>query len=151
MKTLRKKRIAGFTIIELMITLVIISILVAIAYPSYVNYLRKSKRGEAQQLLMNWAINQEIFRSNNSAYAAEDSLVLPKPVHQDGKYNFRAYLAMATPATCTGPSGTPNGTAYWLVAEAQGDQAKDEARGGISCAVLCLSGAGPKQPAACWD
>ena len=42
MKTSRKKR-SGFTIIELMIVLVIVALLVALAYPSYVNYVRKAK------------------------------------------------------------------------------------------------------------
>ena len=62
------KKISGFTLIELMIVVVIIALLLALAYPSYVDYTRKARRGEAQQLLMNWAINQEIWRSNNTAY-----------------------------------------------------------------------------------
>ncbi len=65
MNTLFRKRIKGFTIIELMIVLIIVAILVALAYPSYIQYVRKAKRGEAQQLLLNWSINQEIWRSNN--------------------------------------------------------------------------------------
>jgi type IV pilus assembly protein PilE len=151
MKIMQKKGMAGFTIIELMIALVIIAILVALAYPSYVNYIRKSNRGEAQQLLMNWSINQEIFRSNNTSYAADSSTALPKPVHQEGKYVFSAFQAMATPATCAGASGTPNAVAYWLVAVAQGDQANDTSKDGTSCTTLCLSSAGPKQPAVCWE
>jgi type IV pilus assembly protein PilE len=51
MKTLHKKQFPGFTVIELMIVVVIVAILLAIAYPSFVNYVRKAKRGEAQQLL----------------------------------------------------------------------------------------------------
>jgi len=60
MKTLDAKGKKGFTIIELMIVLVIVAILLAIAYPSYIKYVRKANRGDAQQLLMNWSINQEI-------------------------------------------------------------------------------------------
>ena len=71
MKTLQRKRILGFTIIELMIVVMIVAILLAIAYPSYVQYVRKAKRGDAQQLLMNWSINQEIWRSNNTTYAGD--------------------------------------------------------------------------------
>ncbi len=65
MKTLQRNKFKGFTIIELMIVVMIVAILLAIAYPSYVQYVRKANRGEAQQLLMNWSINQEIWRSNN--------------------------------------------------------------------------------------
>jgi type IV pilus assembly protein PilE len=44
-------RVRGFTLIELMITVVVVGILAAIAYPSYEGYLRRSKRSEASQLL----------------------------------------------------------------------------------------------------
>lgn len=140
------------TIMELMIVLFIVAILVAIAYPSYVDYARKAKRGEGQQLLLNWAVNQEIFRSNNPTYADEENANLPAPVHIDGHYTFLAWATMGTPATCSGAAtDAPTATAYWLVATAQGDQANDRARDGTTCATLCLASTGVKQPAACWD
>ncbi|MGH8035337.1 MAG: type IV pilin protein, partial [Lysobacterales bacterium] len=74
----------GFTLIELMIVIGIVAILVALAYPSYVDYVRKARRGEAEQLLMNWSINQEIFRSNNPEYATTGEL--PEPEHDS--YDF---------------------------------------------------------------
>jgi type IV pilus assembly protein PilE len=151
MKTLHRKGIHGFTVIELMIALLIVGILLALAYPSYVDYTRKAKRGEAQQLLMNWAINQEIFRSNNPAYAPDTSLVLPKPTHQDGLYVFAAHAAMGTETTCAVGTGSPGAAVYWLEAAAQDDQVNDKARNSDSCATLCLSSSGAKQPVACWD
>ncbi len=153
MKHLHRKRILGFTIIELMIVLFIVAILLAIAYPSYVDYARKAKRGEAQQLLLNWAINQEIFRSNNPTYANEDNANLPGPVHQDGHYTFDAVGTMGTPASCGGAAGAPSATAYWLIGAAAvgGDQNNDKARDGTSCATLCMSSVGLKQPAVCWE
>jgi type IV pilus assembly protein PilE len=129
MKTYRKK-FSGFTIIELMIVIMIVAILVSLAYPSYVGYVRKAKRGEAQQLLLNWAINQEIWRSNNTDYT--DTLV---PSHDN--YGFSAV------------AGT---TTYTLTATASStDQAKDEARDGTPCATITLNQAGAKTAAACWD
>ena len=151
MKTMRRKGILGFTVIELMIVVLIVGTLVALAYPSYVNYARKAKRGEAQQLLMNWSINQEIFRSNNVAYAPDTSLVLPKPTHQDGLFVFEAHRTMGTEATCAGGANDPNGAGYWLEATAQNDQANDKARDGTTCATLCLSSSGIKQPTVCWE
>ena len=38
MNTFFSKRIKGFTVIELMIVLVIVAILVAVAYPSFIQY-----------------------------------------------------------------------------------------------------------------
>jgi type IV pilus assembly protein PilE len=159
MKTLHKKQFPGFTVIELMIVLVIVAILLAIAYPSYVNYTRKAKRGEAQQLLMNWSINQEIWRSNNPIYAPtgpNPCVITPTqpcltPTHQDGLYDFTARLTMGTPATCAGGAADPSNVAYWLEAAATGDQVNDVGRNGDSCATLCMSSAGEKEPAACWN
>jgi type IV pilus assembly protein PilE len=124
------KRVAGFTIIELMIVLIIVAILVALAYPSYINYVRKAKRGEAQQLLLNWSINQEIWRSNNTAYNDTDDL---KPSHDLYTFDVEA-----------------DATTYTLTATGTGDQANDKAKDGTIC-TLTLTENGVKEPAACWD
>jgi len=136
MKTYKNKR-SGFTIIELMIVIGIVALLVALAYPSYAQYVMKARRGEAQQLLLNWSINQEIWRSNNIAYATEAQL--PVPNHDD--YIFDLVV------------DPPTATAYTLRATAQGNQANDTSRGGVpgDCAILTLDQSGVKTLAACWD
>jgi prepilin-type N-terminal cleavage/methylation domain-containing protein len=45
----------GFTLIELMIAVVVIAILAAIAYPSYQDSVRKSRRADAKSALMEHA------------------------------------------------------------------------------------------------
>ena len=42
------KKAAGFTLIELMITVAIVGILAAVALPSYNEYIRRGKRAEAR-------------------------------------------------------------------------------------------------------
>jgi len=134
MKTYNKKR-SGFTVIELMIVVVIVGILVALAYPSYVQYVRKAKRGEAQQLLLNAAINQEIYRSNNTEYA-DDTDITP-PTHD--YYDFTV--------------GSVTAASYTLQAAAKtgSDQVNDKARDGTECKTLSLNQSGLKSPVACWD
>ena len=137
MKTLQRKRILGFTIIELMIVVMIVAILLALAYPSYAQYVRKAKRGDAQQLLLNWSINQEIFRSSNTTYAGEGAL--PAPIDADGNY---AYSTV----------GDPDATSYTLQADGSGsDQVNDTARNGDSCTTLTLNQNGEKTPPVCWE
>jgi len=136
MNTFFSKRTKGFTVIELMIVLIIVAILVALAYPSYIQYVRKSKRGEAQQLLLNWSINQEIWRSNNPSYAGTGDL--PAPTTDPVTYTFDT-------------AADPTATEYILQATAVGDQANDTARDGTDCGVLTLDQNGVKDPPACWD
>ena len=134
MNTWKVKKNSGFTVIELMIVVLIVAVLTALAYPSYTQYVRKSKRGEAQQLLMNWSINQEIWRSNNTTYASTGDLAVPI----NGNYVFTT-------------NGTPDATTYTLQAAAQSDQLNDKSRDGTACSPLTLIQSGVKSPPACWD
>jgi type IV pilus assembly protein PilE len=63
------KRTGGFTLIELMIVVVIISILAAIAYPSYQDSVRKGRRSAAQAFLMEAANKQQQYLTDTRTYA----------------------------------------------------------------------------------
>jgi type IV pilus assembly protein PilE len=122
----------GFTLTELVIVIAIIALLVALAVPSFSAYARKGKRAEAQQLLMNWANNQEIWRANNPTYAGTDDI--PAPGHE--VYTF----------TISGVSAT----SFTLTATATDSQVNDKDKG-VSCTPLTLDAAGNRGPAAgCW-
>ena len=61
-------RQTGFTLIELMITIVIIGVIAAIALPSYQSSVRKSKRTEAKTELLQVMARQEQYFSETRKY-----------------------------------------------------------------------------------
>jgi type IV pilus assembly protein PilE len=63
------RRSGGFTLIELVIAVVIIAILSAIAIPSFIDSVRKSRRSDAFVALSAVQQAQERWRSNNASYA----------------------------------------------------------------------------------
>ena len=60
----------GFTLVELMIALVIIGVLAALAYPTFLDAIRKGRRAEAFTALAAVQQAQERWRSNNATYAS---------------------------------------------------------------------------------
>ena len=61
----------GITLIELMIVVVVISILAAVAYPNYQEFVARAKRNEARAALLMLATNQERFYLNNNTFTAD--------------------------------------------------------------------------------
>lgn len=90
-------RARGFTLIELMITVVVIAILSAIAYPSYTSYVKRGQRSAAQQLMADIANREQQYMLDAKSYtAALDSTGLN--VSGDGW--------TCTAASCTNPRYT---------------------------------------------
>lgn len=63
-----KSRMLGFTLIELMIVVAIVAILAAIAYPSYEESVRRSRRTDAKAVLIEAAQWMERFYTSNLRY-----------------------------------------------------------------------------------
>lgn len=58
----------GFTLIELMIVLAVVSILAAVAYPAYQAQMRDARRADGQGFLLEMMSLQERFYTENNIY-----------------------------------------------------------------------------------
>jgi type IV pilus assembly protein PilE len=129
----------GFSLIELLITIVVVGVLAAIALPAYTSQLRKSARAEAQSVMTTAAGNQQQYLLNRRAYASSfGDLNVTVPADLNGKYTFTAAAVQAA----DGPPPTP--PTFTLTATATGAQAGD------ACPTLVIDSAGNRTPPECW-
>lgn len=119
---------SGITLLELMVVVAIVAILAAVAYPSFTDGLRKSRRAEAFKGLLSMQLKQEEFRVSNASYSGTPSQV-GNP--SSDYYDF----------TISGASAT----LYTLIATAKGGQSGD-----AGCTILSINKAEQKTPSDCW-
>lgn len=108
----KQSRQAGFTLIEVMIVLTIVAIISAVAYPSYMEQVRKSRRVDAQIKLQELAQLQESFFSRNLTYASNLSGLLGGGANtidsDEGFYQLTVSNATGTGGVgCAGTRASP--------------------------------------------
>ena len=112
-KTLHAAR--GFTLVELMIAVAVVGILAAVAYPSYVNQLRQSRRTDAKIALLDLAARQERFFSVHNVYASTPAQLgyaaaaFPVDVLSGSSAYYRLSTLVGTGATSFTATATPVG------------------------------------------
>jgi type IV pilus assembly protein PilE len=102
-----RNRLHGFTLMELLITIAIVGILAAIAYPSYQQYVQRAHEADAQSFLLTLSNLQERYLLDRRAYAdTVAKLGTSEPAELSKRYNFSvtapaklppAYEIKATP------------------------------------------------------
>ena len=78
----------GFTLLELMVTLLIVGILAAVAIPAYQQHITKSRRADAMSALSAVVQAQERYRSNNANYAGTFDVLQMQTVTPGQHYNL---------------------------------------------------------------
>ena len=83
----------GFTLIEVMITVVIIGLLAAVALPNYSEYVRRGKIAEATSTLANLRVQMEQFYQDNRTYLGGSCAPVPP-----GSVQYFTYACSVVPA-----------------------------------------------------
>ncbi|HEY3487737.1 MAG TPA: type IV pilin protein [Gammaproteobacteria bacterium] len=137
-KVYSAKKERGFTLIELMITVAIVGILAAIAYPSYQRQMLRTNRSEGLSALQDAAARQERYFSNNSEYTVDLGAANIAGTTVNGHYAI---------SVAAGNCGDIE-NCYTVTADAQGGQVNDNF--GTDCTTLTLDSTGARTPADCW-
>lgn len=126
----------GFTLMELMVAVTIVGILAAIAYPSYQDSVRKSRRADAKGVLLEAALWMERFYTENNRYdqnKAGTAVALPAHLQASPKEGTTKYYDIAfNPAV--------GANAFTLRATPRSTSGQDQDR----CGALTLTNTGAK-------
>ncbi len=119
----------GTSLFEVMLTLVIIGILATVGYPSFSQYLRNSRRAQAQTDLLTLQLRLEEYRLNHSGESPTlAALGADLSTHYDYQLQVTAQYYKLT-----------------ATARPQSSQQQD-----TSCTTLMLDQWRQRNPATCW-
>jgi type IV pilus assembly protein PilE len=129
------KKIKGFTLIEVMITVVIVAIISAIAYPLYTDYVLSSRRAVAVKALTELSSRMQRHWQNRipRSYPATVTSVGMASTTEGNHYTLQIASSSTTSFTVQ------------AVAIGSSPQANDS-----GCTTMTLSATGQKSPAKCW-
>ena len=134
-------RVHGITLIELMIAVAVVAILAAVAYPSYMEHVRSTRRGEAKATLLELGQFMERKFSADGCYkCGSETVTLPfTQAPRDGGSAYYNLSLASSPAVSAA-------TAFTLQAVPTGVMSGD------SCGTYTLDQTGTHSPTstACW-
>ncbi|WP_085318323.1 type IV pilin protein [Derxia lacustris] len=112
------RRDAGFTLVELIVTVAIVGILAAVAVPSYTEYVRRANRAEARSALVDAAswMERHYGESNTFLLGNADQVFSTRyynvPASGSARYHISLSSVTASSYTLTAtPTGSMTGDA----------------------------------------
>jgi len=148
-------RASGFTLIELMIAVVVISILAAIAYPTYTEFVRRSRIVDATSQLNDFRTRQEQAFQDNRRYddGGGNCAINPQlPVFNAARDNFQ-FTCTYNPGALGGYRLLASGNAAMGMASFDYDLTVDPVTGALTRTTVNVppSWSGPPVPNTCWQ
>jgi len=141
----------GFTLIELVIVVAIVAILAAIALPSYLSQLRKGRRSDVEQAMLQAAMLQERFRADCPTYASAFGFTCATVATLS--FASSPYTSGYYTVTTTTAAGSES-TAYTITATASSGKSQvNDTANGTACTPLTYTysaGTTTKSPSDCW-
>lgn len=131
------KKLSGFTLLELMITVAVIAIIASIAYPAYQDYVMRARRADAKAGLLALRQAQEKYRANCVQYA-DGIHATTRTCVSGGSHNLVGSTS-SPDGNYTLSIDSANASTYSLKATATGVQAND-----TDCATLYMNQDGVK-------
>lgn len=134
------RRLAGFSLIELLVVMAVVVVLAGIAYPAYTGHLKRSHRADARAELLR--MQMVVEKQRLTTLGAQPSLPSGWVTTSAVAKHYQLTLQ-------------PMGQNYALEARAlPGDGQGQDQQGDVSCAVMVLRVQGldtRHEPAACWQ
>lgn len=130
-------RATGFTLVELMVVIVIATILITIAVPSYMNQTRHAKRTDAKTALLDLAAREERYMATNSAYTSSATALGYNSGFPITLQNNDYSIAAPTVTTADPTTSPPTPASFSAKATAINQQVKD-----TSCTTFTIDNLG---------
>ena len=134
----------GFTLIELMLTVAIVGILAGVAYPSFMDSVKKGNRNDARSALTRAVASQERFFATSLTYTSDVTNI----GFQAGGVTENGHYVITAAAGATGDLAS----SYVVTATAA---TGDMQAGDTGCTVLTINSLGVRTPSptanpTCW-
>lgn len=128
----------GFTLIEMVITILLVAIVAMLAISSYTSYVKRARRIDAMNAITSISLAEERYRVNNTTYGTLAQVWGGVTASAEGYYTLAISNITAT--------------SYTITATGTSAQSGD-AEGATSCTTLTYAMSGgtiTKSPAVCW-
>ena len=147
---MKRSTIAGFTLIELMIVVVIVAILASIAVPAYTSSVRKSRRTEAKTAITDFAAREERLYATQNVYSTDPGALGYTAAGGSWPVSTGSYYQIQAPTTTLATATTPATFNVTVQPSPGSPQLQDSACATFTLNNTGVQGATGTNPTSCW-